>query len=132
MINIMKLKFIFTSVVFGILALIYLFWTHFSDNYYQKSNYTVGTRNDTKMTLHNTVTTLIPVGQDPCGILGPGKEARYMDPRWPVPQKINITFDDELNVRHALSLDTKLSTSFHGDITVIITQTNSVFNIRLE
>src|SRR5437867_1166772 len=121
-----KPKLLGVLALFGCI-LIYGAWIYLTDFYYKTPQYTLGTRNGTSGVLRDVSTALLPRGRDLCGVLAPGQEKRYMDPPWPVPEKIIVTFEDAIGERREALLATGLPKGFHGNLTVIISQTNSSY-----
>jgi hypothetical protein len=60
-------------------------------------------------------------------ILDPGQGAFYMDPRWPVPERIVVIFSEDQGAQHELNVVTGLPGNFRGKLTVVIIQTNDNF-----
>ena len=127
----MKKWIIWTAIVLCLFTGFYASWIYLTEFYYRKPCYTIGTRNATPVTLHNVTMRLLPKGQNLCGILDPGQEDHYMDPPWPVPENITITFQDGQGTVHELSLRSDLTKAFHGKLTVVITRPNDIFVVRL-
>jgi hypothetical protein len=120
-----------TAIAFCLFTCIYASWIYLTEFYYHKPSYTLGTKNATLLTLHNVTIRLLPEGQNLCGILDPGQEDHYMDPRWPVPKMITVNFQDEQGTTHQLSLQSNLTKAFHGKLTVVISRTNDMFAAKL-
>jgi hypothetical protein len=53
-----------------------------------------------------------------------------MDPHWPVPKKISVTFDDEEG-SHEASLITGIDNSFQGHFTIAVVSSNREFSLIL-
>jgi hypothetical protein len=118
-------SFVLITTVYGVL-------NYLTESYYCKPHFSLGTRNDTRATLRNGTNRFIPNGKDTWGILVASQEDRYMDPPWPVPEKIIVAFDDESGENHIISLNTELPSGFRGKITIVIFENNASFKVRLE
>jgi hypothetical protein len=101
-----------------------LYLTHF---YYRQKPYVLGVRNASDVIIRNTKVRCEPEGEYGCGVLSPGNAKFQMDPPWPVPQAILVTFQDEGGVTRSLATPTKLRKDFRGKIVVVIVRTNSEF-----
>ena len=128
----MKKKLLILISVACIIGIFYGIWIYGTEFYYKKPRYNIGTRNDTSIVFRNLSTKYFPGGEESSGILVPGQLERIMDPRWPVPEKIVVTFDEDQGSQHKLTVITGLPKDFHGEITVIITKTNNTFAAKLD
>jgi hypothetical protein len=129
----MKKRTIITvATLIGLIVTACVLNVYLTDFYYKKPRYTFGTRNSTQRELHNVTARLFPQGEDRCGILVPGQEKDYMDPRWPVPERIVVTFSEDQGVQHELNVVTGLPGNFRGKLTIVIIETNDNFAAKLE
>ncbi len=107
----------------------WLYATHF---FYKRTEYTIGTKNQSEEVLHAVTINLFPAGRDICGVLDKGQEKRLADPPWPLPDRITITFNEDTGSPHEISLKTDLPKNFRGKLTVLITKTDNVFAATLQ
>ena len=112
-------------ITFG--AVLYL--THF---YYRQKPYILGVRNVSDVVIWKTNLRLEPEGEHDCGVLDPGQGKFHMDPPWPVPQSITVTFEEEGGAKHSLFTPTGLSKDFRGKIIILISRTNNQFLASVE
>jgi hypothetical protein len=88
--------------------------------------------NRTPNLLREVVLTLSPTGRQDYGVLASGQSGYYMDPIEPVPDKIDVSFDEDAGPHHELSLTTSLLKTFRGKITVVINKSNTIYTANLE
>ena len=108
---------------------------YMTHHWYRKPQYTLGCRNGTNTVFRNVTLKLRPEGDFSCGILSKRNPARYMDPRWPIPESITLTFTNEDETKsYKIEKQTNIPPDFHGDITVVILNKNSklTFDIDLK
>jgi len=115
-------SFFFIWVLLGVLKV----------NYYKKSAYHLATMNGTSEILQDVVTQCLPEGVDPVGVLIAGQVKRYMDPRWPIPKKIIVEFKNGSGRPYEIFLETGLSSRFHGEITVVISENQTGYFLKLK
>lgn len=108
---------------------VWLWGTHF---YYKRTAYILGVKNSSDAVIRNVKLRLEPSGNSESGILDPNQGAYDMDPPWPVPQRIIVTFNEDAGAMHEISLTTGLPEKFRGKLIVLITKTNNVFGTKLE
>jgi len=78
------------------------------------------------------VLTFSPTGREDYGALASGQSDDHMDPAWPVPDKIAVSFNEDAGPHHELNLTTSLSRTFRGEITVVIGRSNTVYTANLQ
>jgi hypothetical protein len=101
---------------------LWLYLTHF---YYDPGAYSLGVRNEALNTpLRAVALRLEPRGQfDFATILDPGHVSWFMDPHWPTPTRIFVTFTDPMGIAHSLMMS-GVPRKFRGRICVVITKPN--------
>jgi hypothetical protein len=120
-------------IILALAALLYGVNVYMTDFYYKKPHYVLGAQNGTTHNLRNVTQKLSPEGETPIGWLSPGPGAAwYMDPRWPVPDKIEVTFTDDADKPYSLSLVTGLPKDYNGKILVVIVQNSGNYALKLD
>ena len=112
-------------IVLGVTVAASALWLYLTDFYYDPGAYSIGVRNGVQDTLLRDVALrLEPHGQfEFATILDPGRnhESWFMDPHWPVPTRVFVTFTDPAGVPHSLTT-TGAPPKFRGSICVVITK----------
>jgi len=116
-------------LLFVVAFAVHVYMTEF---YYKEPQYSFGTKNLSSIELREVTTKLLPKGEDLVGILSPGQAGYYMDPRWPIPTNVSVSFLDTSNQQHELNLKTGLTEQFRGKITMVITEDKSGYSLKLE
>jgi hypothetical protein len=120
---------IISSVVIAIA--LYGLHIYYSEFYYDPGLFSIGVRNDIPdMTLRDVTLRAEPHGVDLVGILSSGQADFYMDPLWPVPTNLSVSFSDPDGSAHTLST-TGAPPDFRGRICVVITKTTD-YALHLE
>ena len=120
-------------IISSVAIAIVLYGVHeyFTEFYYDPGPYSIGVRNDIHgMTLRDVTIRVEPHGVDTAGILSSGQSSFYMDPRWPVPTKVSVSFSDPDGSAHTLST-TGAPPDFRGSICAVITKTSD-YALHLE
>ena len=103
-----------------------------TDFYYKKPQYILGAKNKTSALLRNVNLKLYPDGGFEFGSFASDQEGWFMDPGWPVPEKIDVSFSDENNKSYSLSLVTGLPKDYSGKVLVVIIENEKVWTLKLE
>ncbi|MDX2109178.1 MAG: hypothetical protein SFY80_02950 [Verrucomicrobiota bacterium] len=120
------------AIFIGVLVLGYTAWRYVGESYYKKPQYIIGAKNITASDLRDVSEILWPQGKVEQGILSPGQDKLYMDPRWPVPERLTVIFTDENGRTHEITLTTSLSKDFQGKIMVVISKLDETYSVKLE
>ena len=114
-------------VFLGVAVAASALWVYLTEFYYDPGAYSLGVRNGVPDTLlRNVALRLEPHGQfDFAMSLDPGRdhESWFMDPHWPIPTRVFVTFTDPAGIAHTLAT-TGVPPNFRGSICVVITKSN--------
>ncbi|MGZ4973142.1 MAG: hypothetical protein ACXWDN_10310 [Limisphaerales bacterium] len=106
-------------------------WIYFKEFYYNPGPFSIGIRNGTPdTTLRDVKYQLEPRGIGNLGIEDPGQAKWDMDPHWPVPTRVSVSFTDPAGNAHTLST-AGAPPQFRGGICVVITKPND-YALHLE
>jgi hypothetical protein len=108
---------------------------YFANLWYGKPQYTLGCRNGSNVVVDNVTLNLKPEGEFSCGILSPSPKygKTYMDPPWPIPKAITLTFTNEAETKsYKVEKPTNIPSNLHGDITVVILKKNGKFTFDID
>jgi hypothetical protein len=116
------MKKIFLSILLICLFLFILnVWrTHF---WYRGSDFSVGVKNDTATILRGVELTLDPEGSFDFGSIAPTSKKVYVDPKWYIPSRILVKWNDGDLVRDQ-SFDISLDIKFKGKIWIVFHEVN--------
>lgn len=132
MIN-MKRKIVF-SLLGSVLAVTMLFglYVYFTEFYYAWPDYALTVRTGLDGTYRNVNLKILPKGEFDVGLLGCGGDASYEDPRWPLPEKFLLSFDDPEGKHHELEAPSDLKKGFRGRITMILKKNEEGYYVDVE
>jgi putative transposon-encoded protein len=119
-------------IILALAILLYGINVYMTDFYYKKPKYVLGAENSSSNILRDINFRLKPDGEFEYGSSATGQKKWYMDPPWPVPDKIEVTFTDDADKPYSLSLVTDLPKDYNGKILVVIVQDSGNYALKLE